>query len=71
MAAALCTPTHRGLWYRLRRWARIAWCEFEIHNLEEWIDDCARDGILSSKQMQGCDQRLQELRVELAVLEAS
>lgn len=64
-------PTHRTLWHRIVRFARLATIDFEISALEEWITDCARDGILDSNQLTGCRYRLQELRCERAAVEAS
>lgn len=73
MRAALtaAAPARRTLWQRLCRWARIAWVEFDIHCIEDWIADCERDGILTGAQLDGCHWRLQELRCELAALQAS
>lgn len=64
-------PTRRSLWQRLVRRSRLALIDFEIWSLEDWLDDCASDGILDSNHLTGCRYRLQELRCERAAVEAS
>ena len=63
--------TRRSLWFRLHRLARLAFLRFELDSIEAWIADCARDGILESRSLQHCADRAQELRVLIAVTEAS
>ena len=69
--SAVLTPTHRGLLHRVRRLARIAWLRFLIAADEEWLRDCQPDGVLTTRQLDATRLHLQQLRVELAIAEAS
>jgi hypothetical protein len=65
------TPTRRGLLHRCVRQVRMAWLRFKIHSNEEWIEDCARNGIYGTVNLQYVERETQALRVELAIVEAS
>ena len=65
------TPTRRGVWHRIKRSVRIAFLRFEIDSAEQWLAECARDGIYDSQQIQHLNRHVQELRVQLAITEAS
>lgn len=68
---AILTHTHRPLWHRLRRRVRIWWLRFEIHSAEQWIADCAREGIAGTDSLLALRFSVQQLRVQLAIAEAS
>jgi len=65
------TPTRRSLWHRVKRAVRVAWLRFEIDSAEEWIKDCAADGIFNTEHLRRLDLHLQAMRVQLAIAEAS
>lgn len=62
--------TQRGgsLLRRFVIWARSAMIRADISATEQWIADCARDGILDSRSLTECRLRVQRLRVDLEVL---
>jgi hypothetical protein len=65
------TPTRRTPWHRVRRLARIALLRLLIWSEESWLAECDPDGALTTSQITATRLRLQELRVELMVEEAS
>ena len=69
--SATLTPTQRPLLHRAARLFRIWWLRWEISSAESWINDCARDGIHDSDSLTSLRWRVQELRVQLAIQEAS
>ena len=71
MLRCTVTRTRRPLGFRLRRLVRIAWLRFEIHSDEEWIASCTRDGIFEGLQLRYIRDRVAELRVALALEQAS
>ncbi len=70
MPAAL-THTHRPMLHRLQRQLRIWWLRFEISSAEQWIKDCAREGIHDTDNLVALRFAVQQLRVQLAIAEAS
>lgn len=70
MSAAV-THTHRPLLHRVQRCLRIWWLRFEIHSAEQWIADCAREGIAGTDSLLALRFSVQQLRVQLAIAEAS
>lgn len=71
MSAATLTPTRRTTWHRARRLARIALLRLLIWCDESWLAECDPDGVLTTEQLTATRRRLQVLRVELMVAEAS
>lgn len=69
--ARTVTPTRRTLAYRIRRLWRIAVLRLWIWCDEDWIADANRAGIFNTEQLKATELNLQELRVKLAVEEAS
>jgi len=65
------TPTRRTLAYRIRRIWRIAVLRLWIWCDEDWIRDANRAGIFETAQLKATATNLQELRIRLAIEEAS
>jgi hypothetical protein len=68
---AIVIPTRRTRWHRIKRTCAIWWLRYEIHDAEEWIKNCERDGVTGPKQMQAQRRRVEALRVRLSLWEAS
>ncbi len=64
-----CIATRPGLLARAWRSVRSAWLRWEIWAAEDWIKQCAGDGILQSRSLRECRRQIEELRVQLALLE--
>jgi hypothetical protein len=62
--------TLRNSLRRIVRWGRAALVRADIACTEDWIRDCERDGIMDSRSITACRKRVQQLRVELALIEA-
>lgn len=58
-----------ALWQAITRGPRRAWLQFQIWELEHWLADCARDGLLDGAHLRECRGQLAELRIQLIDLE--
>lgn len=54
----------------IRAIKRAWWC-FELSDLDSWIKECHAAGIGDTHHMRACYARCEELRVKIALLEAS
>lgn len=63
--------TKTGYIARFWRWVRCAWLRARIWMTEDWLRDCARDGITDSLNLRAFRRDLEALRVQLAILEMS
>lgn len=69
--ARTVTPTRRTLFYRVCRLLRIAHLKLWIYLDQDYIEECERAGITTGELINNIKLRLQELRVRLAIEEAS
>lgn len=57
-------------WRRIARAVSVAWLQWQIDCDERWLKDAARDDVHGTLNLQMVRRELEELRVELAVVEA-
>jgi hypothetical protein len=58
-----------AVWQAITRSPQRAWVQFQIWELEHWLADCARDGLLDGAHLRECRGQLAELRIRLIDLE--
>ena len=61
--------THRPLWARVWRMARMLWLHYEIDSAEQFIAQCAASGITNTNQIRYQKRHVETLRVRLAIVE--
>lgn len=62
--------TRPGYVARAWRWVRCMWLRARICWTEDWLRDCARDGITDSLNLREFRRELEAMRCALATLEA-
>ena len=71
MSAAHVARTRRSVWFRIERRLMIWWLRFEISSAEQWIADCAREGITTGEGLNRLRREVSLLYVQLAQWEAA